>query len=34
VQAIELLRSVTGCRLTEAKAVVDRLTQGGARDSD
>ncbi len=28
MQAIELLRSATGCRLAEAKAVVDRLPRG------
>jgi hypothetical protein len=29
VQAIEMLRTATGCHITEAKAVVDRLSRAG-----
>jgi hypothetical protein len=31
VQAIELVRTVAGCRLAEATAVVDRLSRTGDR---
>lgn len=34
VQAIELLRATAGCRLTQAKAVVDQLTRRGVDDVD